>query len=79
MSGRTNPQPPFPRKGVTAVRWLRQFHHRDLLPPWGGRAEAVRTIPPSPFPRKGVTTVRWLRQLHYGDLLPPWGGPAEAA
>ena len=79
MNGRTISASPFPRKGVTAVRWRCQLHYGDLLPPWGGPAEAVGTIPPSPFPRKGVTAVRWLRQLHYGDLLPPWGGPAEAA
>ena len=41
MSGGTNPQPPFPRKGVTTVRWLRQLHYGDLLPPWGSPAEAA--------------------------------------
>jgi hypothetical protein len=35
------PPSPFPRKGATAVRGLRPVWFVDLLPPWGGPAEAA--------------------------------------
>jgi len=37
----TIPPAPFPRKGMTAVRALRLLRIVDLLPPWGGPAEAA--------------------------------------
>ena len=36
----THPPTPAPRAGVTAVQALCAFHIYDLLPPWGGPAEA---------------------------------------
>ena len=35
------PPPPFPRKGVTLVRGPCLLRFVDLLPPWGGPAEAA--------------------------------------
>ena len=35
------PPPPFARKGVTLVRGLYPLRFPDLLPPWGGPAEAA--------------------------------------
>ena len=38
---RTFPPTPFPWKGVTKVRGHCPLHEVDLLPPWGGPAEAA--------------------------------------
>ncbi len=35
------PPTPFPRKGVNTVQPLCGFRFDDLLPPWGGPAEAA--------------------------------------
>jgi hypothetical protein len=37
----TFPPAPFPGKGVTPVQPLRQLPGFDVLPPWGGPAEAA--------------------------------------
>ena len=37
----TYPPSPFPWKGVTLVRGLCPLQINDLLPPWGGPAEAA--------------------------------------
>ncbi len=38
---RTFPPTPFPLKGVTTVRGQGPLREFDLLPPWGGPAEAA--------------------------------------
>jgi hypothetical protein len=63
------PPTPFPMKGVTVVQAQGAFQLIDLLPPWGGPAEAI--MPPH---------ARKIGSLPpTGGRLPPWGGPAEAA
>lgn len=41
MMRKTFPLTPFPRKGVIMVQPLTRLPVNELLPPWGGPAEAA--------------------------------------